>query len=338
MNCPSHSTSLPRPRTGRRTCTAGFTLVELLVVIAIIGVLVALLLPAVQAAREAARRSQCGNNLKQMALGVHNYISAKNTLPPGAIVTGECCSAYSYSNWAIEILPMIEQQSLYASYDQSKYNDKATSTENLKVTQAVVSAYACPTDDGANQLEKPGAGPGSGLQYRTSSYRGVTGRSDNTQATVWWGAQLAAQSGSLFPLPATYRGPLHTVGNIPYQAVKPQQITDGLSNTLLIGEKASATTGATAGQQTFWGYSYAGYNKSTMLPQSRMLLTDFERCVQVGGDGGDNPCKGGWGSFHAGGLQFALCDGSVRHISDNIDMTILCEASTIAGEELTTIP
>jgi prepilin-type processing-associated H-X9-DG protein len=111
-----------------------------------------------------------------------------------------------------------------------------------------------------------------------------------------------------------------------------------MSNTLLVGEKASATTGATQGQQTFWGYSYAGFNKSTMLPQSRMLLTDYERCKQIGGDGADNPCKGGWGSFHAGGLQFALCDGSVRLISDNIDMNVLCEASTIAGDELSTIP
>jgi prepilin-type N-terminal cleavage/methylation domain-containing protein len=332
LNSPSARPHAKAPR------VAGFTLVELLVVIAIIGVLVALLLPAVQAAREAARRTQCGSNLKQIALGVHNYISANRTLPPGAVVTGACCSAYSYSNWAIEILPMIEQQTLFATYDHSKYNDNALSTTNLVVAQTVVPTYSCPTDDEANKLQKPGAGPGSGLTYRTSSYRAVTGRSDNSQADVWWGAQLSTHSGSAFPLPAEYRGALHTIGNIPYQVVKPAQITDGMSNTLLVGEKASATSGTVAGQQTFWGYSYGGFNKSMMVPQSRTLLTDYERCTQIGGAGGTSPCKAGWGSFHAGGLQFALCDGSVRMISDNVDMEILNDAATIAGEESTVMP
>lgn len=334
-----HPQTAPRIcRQGSVASPRGFTLVELLVVIAIIGVLVALLLPAVQAAREAARRAQCGSNLKQVALGVHNYISAKRTLPAGAVTAGPCCSAYSYSNWAIDLLPMIEQQTLSAAYDRSQYNDRATSTANLQVTQAVVPTYSCPTDEEANKLATPGAGPGASIQYRTSSYRAVTGRSDNTQADVWWGAQLLAHSGSNFPLPSAYRGALHTVGNIPYEAVKPAQITDGLSNTLLVGEKASATTGATLGQQTFWGYSYAGFNKSMMVPQSRTLLTDYQRCVDIGGAGAASPCKAGWGSFHAGGLQFALCDGSVRLISDNIDMEILNDAATIAGEETTVIP
>lgn len=328
--------SCPARRVQQRSL--GFTLVELLVVIAIIGILIALLLPAVQAAREAARRSQCSNNLKQMALGVHNHISAKKTLPPGAIVTGPCCGSYSYTSWPIEILPFVEEQALFQAYDHTKYNDQAFSTANLAVTKTIVPSYSCPTDLEANKLAKPGAGPGSGLEYRTSSYRGVTGRSDNTQADVWWGAQLSAHSGTAFPLPAKYRGPLHTLGNIPYQIVKPSQITDGLSKTLLIGEKASQTSGATAGQQTFWGYSYAGFNKSMMVPQSRMLLTDYKRCTDIGGSGGDSPCKAGWGSFHSAGLQFCLCDGSVRFISENIDMNLLCDAVTIAGGESTSIP
>ena len=338
MKCLGPSNSSGHARRNRSALVAGFTLVELLVVIAIIGVLVALLLPAVQAAREAARRAQCGSNMKQIALGVHNYISANRTLPPGAVTTGPCCGAYSYSNWAIELLPFIEQQTLSSAYDRSKYNDQAASIANLKITQSIVPTYSCPTDDEANKLATPEAGPGAKIQYRTSSYRAVTGRSDNTQADVWWGAQLLPHSGSAFPLPATYRGALHTVGNIPYEAVKPAQIADGLSNTLLVGEKASATAGATLGQQTFWGYSYAGFNKSMMVPQSRTLLTDYQRCLDIGGAGGASPCKAGWGSFHAGGLQFALCDGSVRLISDNVDMEILNDAATIAGEESTVIP
>ncbi|MCC7087124.1 MAG: DUF1559 domain-containing protein [Pirellulales bacterium] len=319
---------------------AGFTLVELLVVIAIIGILIALLLPAVQAAREAAKRSQCANNLKQMALGVHNYISAKKTLPPGAVVTGPCCGSRSYSSWPIEILPMIEETALFEMYDNTKYNDSPTSTANLKVTASIVATYACPDDEDANLLKLPASGPGSGFMYRTSSYRGVAGRSDNVgnNPNYWWGAQNPSESGSAFPLPARFRGPLHTIGNIPFGVVKPAMVVDGMSKTLLIGERASSKAGAVDGQRTFWGYSYAAYNKSTLVPQSRMLLQDYSQCVSIGGPGGDVPCKAGWGSGHGSGLQFCLCDGSVRFIVDTIDMNVLCEAATIGGSESSVIP
>ena len=95
---------------------AGFTLVELLVVIAIIGVLVALLLPAVQQAREAARRSSCMNNLRQLAIALHNHHDAKGTLPPGGTYYGLCCTPPTYTTWTIEILPFMEQQNIYQQY------------------------------------------------------------------------------------------------------------------------------------------------------------------------------------------------------------------------------
>jgi prepilin-type N-terminal cleavage/methylation domain-containing protein len=342
MKCESYHSRPRAPLAANQRDHAGFTLVELLVVIAIIGILIALLLPAVQAAREAARRSQCSNNLKQMALGVHNYIAAKKTLPPGAVVTGPCCSAYSYTSWPIEILPMIEQVPLFEQYDNTKYNDAPSSPANLAVTRSIVTTYVCPDDEDANQEKKPASGPGSSsnLIYRTSSYRGVTGRSDNvgSNPNYWWGAQNPSESGSAFPLPPKYRGPLHTLGNIPYKVVKPANISDGMSKTLLIGERASSKAGTADGQRTFWGYSYAGYNKSTIVPQSRMLLQDYSKCSAIGGPGGDNPCKAGWGSAHGNGLQFCLCDGSVRFIPDTVDMNILCDAATIAGGETTAIP
>jgi len=103
-----------------------FTLVELLVVIAIIGILVALLLPAVQAAREAARRAQCSNNLKQMGLAAHNYHDTFRSFPPGAITDGPCCSAKSRVNWAIALLPYMEQTSLYDEYDHDANNEDPT--------------------------------------------------------------------------------------------------------------------------------------------------------------------------------------------------------------------
>src|SRR5437773_558439 len=102
-----------------------FTLVELLVVIAIIGVLVALLLPAVQSARESARRMSCMNNLKQIGLALHNHHDAFGTFPPGGVTNGTCCGTQSGATWTIYILPFIEQQMLYDKYDFTQTNESS---------------------------------------------------------------------------------------------------------------------------------------------------------------------------------------------------------------------
>jgi type II secretory pathway pseudopilin PulG len=99
-----------------------------LVVIAIIGILVALLLPAIQAAREAARRSQCQNNLRQLGVAILNYENAKKALPPGGITKGECCGASSAAGWTIYILPYVEEQALYDKYDFNEPNESSTDT------------------------------------------------------------------------------------------------------------------------------------------------------------------------------------------------------------------
>src|SRR5690606_20466187 len=123
----------------------GFTLIELLVVIAIIGVLIALLLPAVQAAREAARRSQCSNNLKQIALGFHNYHDTHQVFPPGA---NSCC----WGTWLLYGLPYVEQQALYNAWNFGgrSFDDTGTfrygGPLNITVTSTRVDAYTCPSD------------------------------------------------------------------------------------------------------------------------------------------------------------------------------------------------
>src|ERR1044071_4083195 len=124
------------------TRSSGFTLVELLVVIAIIGVLVALLLPAVQMAREAARRMQCSNNLKQIGRALHNHHDAIKVFPPGQIHTSTSGEPYT-TTWGIELLPYLEQANLQARYDKTQL---PTTANNVLVLQTRIKSYICPSD------------------------------------------------------------------------------------------------------------------------------------------------------------------------------------------------
>jgi prepilin-type N-terminal cleavage/methylation domain-containing protein/prepilin-type processing-associated H-X9-DG protein len=303
-----------------------FTLVELLVVISIIGVLIALLLPAVQAAREAARKIHCANNLKQIGLAVLNHEAAYGTLPPGGVTEGPCCGTKSGISWTISILPYMEQQALYDQYDHTKFNEDPV---NAPVREAEVPGHTCPSDEGVGELGVPASGPASGLQiqYRRGSYRANTGKTLNA---AWWGAQSAGQMFDKFPWPGGWRGPMYTIGAINYDVVKLSQITDGTSDTFLVGEMASATNPQ---RRTYWAYSYAAFNKSMITTQSRTLLADYDQCVKIGGPGGDSPCKGGWGSLHPGGLQFVYVDGSVRWFNESTDMEVFAAQGTIANAD-----
>ncbi|MCC7086663.1 MAG: DUF1559 domain-containing protein [Pirellulales bacterium] len=316
-------------RTWNRSGFTGFTLVELLVVIAIIGVLIALLLPAVQAAREAARRSQCANHLKQIGLGILNYDSANKSFPVGGITEGHCCGTRSKTSWAILILPFIEETALFASYYPKLYNEDKL---NQPAVQTVVPTYVCPLDQWSVFIDKPDSGPAFALnlEYRHSSYRGCSGYSDGT---AWWDAQSGDQLFNDFPLKSSWRGALYTIGAINIRKpAKVKDMIDGTSKSLLVGEALNLTR---HGRSTFWGYSYASYNKSTVVKESRTLLADFDRCTQIGGVAANNPCKRGWGSLHSGGvILFTFCDGSVRMLNDTIDLGVLAEAATIAGGEV----
>ena len=311
----------------------GFTLVELLVVIAIIGILVALLLPAVQAAREAARRSQCSNNLKQIGLAVLNYEQAIKSLPPGAIALGYCCSTYSGISWPISILPYLEQQSLYDLYHLELPNEDP---QNQTVCQSLVSTYVCPNDPAAEVVEPPASGPGAydGLRYRHGSYRGSAGVNDGI-SNHWWDGQTAAASFNNFELPMTLRGVFYTIRNLKVRGVKLKHIQDGTSKTLLVGEAVNITP---HNRGTFWAYSFTAYNKGTItLGDSRMLLGDYEVCKTINPNA--EPCKRFFGGQHAGGVvPFVLCDGSIRFITSEVDLQVLANAATIDGRETTELP
>jgi prepilin-type N-terminal cleavage/methylation domain-containing protein len=336
---------------------AAFTLVELLVVIAIIGILVALLLPAVQAAREAARRSQCQNNLKQLALAILNYESSNKELPPGGITEGPLGTP-SGAGWTILILPQLEEQPLYDKYDFDEPNASKTDVDgdgliNSVVREANLKAYDCPTDEETDLSDYPASGEGYDVLYNRGSYRGNAGLY-TIQSNSYWdssGEQLVKRL-------AHERGPLPGIGKMyqnPWAAkpvliptkwsltspVKLKDITDGTSSTVLLGEKAHLAYSTdpdladeSRRRRTFWAYTYTSYQRSLTFLQTRSIISDYDRCVRIGGPKGEDPCKRSWGSLHPGGFYIAMCDGSIQFAAETIDIFMFGAMSTIAAGDV----
>jgi prepilin-type N-terminal cleavage/methylation domain-containing protein len=320
----------------------GFTLVELLVVIAIIGVLVALLLPAVQAAREAARRMSCGNNLKQIRLAIHNYHDTFQVFPPGNITDGDCCSIPSRTVWTISILPYIEGLNLQNRYDFNKTNEDPA---NAFVRTQRLAVYECPSDVLKGQLLKPASGPGSGLDYRTGSYRGMGGVAWKlANDTPLWRRQWDSSDILNSACPRERKGVLHWIGKVngasnEYTCERMATITDGTSNTLMVGEYTTKPTSQPR-RTTFWGYTYTSFALSCMTPESRTLFPDYNLCAAPGLD--DNPCKRAWGAFHsANSLQWVRCDGSITSFNPSVDVSVngvYWSLSTIGGGDTAQLP
>jgi hypothetical protein len=302
-----------------------------LIVIAIIGILIAILLPAVQAAREAARRSHCSNNLKQIGLALQLHHEAYKTLPPGGVMHGPCCSTKSYTNWAIAILPFFEEQSLYSLYDQHAFNEDEV---NAPVREAYVKSYFCPSEPGPPELVQRDSGPGATRYWMPGSYRAMTGRASRNN---WWGNYFPDSA----TLPMLFRGPIHTVGNpgptgrvdVKLGSVRFRQIVDGLSKTIAVGERSIELKGGAISHlnRTAWAYSYGQYNKSAAHLDARMFWREFDACLRSPGPGGEHACKQGWSSFHPGGMHFVHCDGSTYFQTDDIDLELFAAKATIAG-------
>ena len=317
-----------------RARRAAFTIIELLVVITIIGVLIALLLPAVQAAREAARRLQCANNLKQIGLALHSYHDAVGSFPPGNINRGAGYVSRVSRAGPIVLDPvrqlvdrhpaLLEQGALYDQYDNHYTNE---SPQNRLVRETTVATYVCPSDIAVRTLAVPATGPATlvGAKYAPGSYRAVTG---------WSGDGINfLDSEMMFDYERAWRGPIHAVYTSfawGYGAEKFSDITDGTSCTLLVGE---STTSTNLARRTFWAYSFAYYTLSGVTCQQRTLWADYDRAVQCGGTGDDIPCKRHWGSFHSDGMNFVFCDGAVHFIHTDIDLNLLANLATIAGGE-----
>jgi prepilin-type N-terminal cleavage/methylation domain-containing protein/prepilin-type processing-associated H-X9-DG protein len=322
----------------------GFTLVELLVVIAIIGVLVALLLPAVQAAREAARRSQCINNLKQIGIALLTYHDANERFPYAFTFTPENIRANGGSmstigrnphwgpNWVIDILPFMEQQALYKRFDLKL---PIASDFNREPRGVALTTMLCPTDS-FNQVkfdDTEGMLPnGAGDNWARGNYGAMSSLSHMQSGNVSFNVGKSAVELMSWDRRPWTRGVMG--GNL---SLSMRQIEDGTSNTVVVGElRAGLTSGdrrgiwamGTAGASSIWGHATDDcVGPNSCLPSADNIwggstltqeIGEVDLANQCMGAGGSSSSQAGPRSMHQGGINVCFADGSVSFISDSI--------------------
>jgi len=334
MARPVHS-ALPR----------GFTLIELLVVIAIIAVLIALLLPAVQAAREAARRIQCTNNLKQIGLVLHNYENVNGALPPTTIVlfaSQTATSPYFTCEWGViaRISPYLELAPLYSSMNFDFSYDRAPNTTVCGLT---VGTVICPSEPRSAPVVEVG-----NLWEGVSSYGNLSG-----DWFVWWN-----------------QGPLNRTAFSPNYSKTFALFTDGLSNTLFFSETqvdhaqlkdctsdgtltptnfpdttqspamiqalapACSPTASSSHQKWANGNTVASAVTTALTPNTKVYLPGYDIVTAGETSGGPVYAAVTADSYHPGGVNCLLGDGSVRFIKDSINGQTWRALGTIAGGEV----
>ena len=298
-------------RSGIRRPT-GFTLVELLVVIAIIGVLVGLLLPAVQVARETARRSSCSNTLKQIGLAISNFESAQKALPAGySFYASNLGNSWG---WAVFIMPYLEQQALYDQLRPTSrpitdlYNNGSYTLADKALLQTPIPGYRCASDTtpALNNLVVFDSGR---YDVATSNYVGCVGDILSPIMDNDSGGAFIGRYDRLSSTPGT--GPL---------GIALRTVTDGLSKTLCVGERGRSNYAA-----VWAGVGHAGYFNNSSAARSlgrAFYLINFDWLGATGSSYGQGQ---GFSSAHGGGAQFLYLDNSVQFISETIDKNRLAD-------------
>jgi prepilin-type N-terminal cleavage/methylation domain-containing protein/prepilin-type processing-associated H-X9-DG protein len=347
-----------------------FTLVELLVVIAIIGVLVSLLLPAVSAAREAARRASCSNNLKNLGLAMMNYHDANKKFPLGAVCNG-CSTSSSYSfrdappaywstTWVISILPQLEQGNLFNLFNPA-VNYGVTTQRQVTGTPLVI--FKCPSDANADAISDPDGGTNVGTFDKGNyglNYGGGSANENDNSGNMAGPENKPTWTQQAYGLLSKNRGfaSLRDVTGKPSN-VGLNDVTDGASNSIMIGELLRFNNGGDC--RGCWGKShgasisaYTAGNpevdgaKGIATPNVKAIGIyrdapthcantptvgdpDME-CVDASGDGlGGNAMR----SKHPGGAQAVYADGHIQFTTNNIDKLVYRALMTIQGREAT---
>jgi prepilin-type N-terminal cleavage/methylation domain-containing protein/prepilin-type processing-associated H-X9-DG protein len=308
----------------------GFTLIELLVVIAIIAILISLLVPAVQKVREAAARMQCQNNLKQLALALHGYHDANKKFPPGAQDTvlpspnpTNSATLIQGTSWIVFILPYIEQNAVFMQYN---FTQAYNSVANGAVGSAIIPVLYCPSGPAANRILDPNTNL---TTNPTTHYYGVMGPGGATNPTIFTvnGVNYSTPVGN----PVT-NGSYGTLGILSRytdatgsvttgRLIKVTEITDGTSNTLIVGERCMFPHPSGTNEYRSWirgNASGAGACKNVTYPINSTFY-----------NGSNNFNDISFGSPHNGGCSFAMADGTVRFVNQGINLGILQATSTI---------
>jgi prepilin-type N-terminal cleavage/methylation domain-containing protein/prepilin-type processing-associated H-X9-DG protein len=302
----------------RHRSVSGFTLVELLVVIAIIGILVALLLPAIQAAREAARRSECMNHLKQLGVAAQTYHDAKKHFPPGRNGRNEMSVS-----WAYFILPQIEETAIHDAYDDTVpvYHDN-----NARTMRTPIAVYACPSRraPAADRNFDHNQGPPLVLAAASlGDYAANAGLEEDT-----------ALEDEDYEDPLTRKiidislaGPIYTGSQI-----KANRVIDGLSKTLAFGEKHIPPV------EDDWSEEMVHFEQGDTAFLAGDNIFAILRCSEDGlatsPDDGDDDAIKKFGGPHPGVTMFVFLDGHADGVSNEIDGEALKAMSTIGGEEV----
>ncbi len=328
----SRFTMRPRSVT-RRAVRSGFTLVELLVVIAIIGILIALLLPAVQAAREAARRMQCSNNLKQIGLALHNYHGAFGTFPIGSR-SGTIPSYNTYgTNWRSSLLAFLEQQTIsdklnFETGSFSGWNTQPFSEGNQILEGLLVPVYKCPSSTIDPFINEPTSiNDHGGLMH---DYVGISGAYPDPGGR---GSAVCRQS---------MRGYVCNTGLLaPHESMAIKHASDGTSNTIIVAEQSGLVADRSVRSNYGGGWAGArdhatGYDLKPRKANQIEDGTNYYHCgltvvrwainsqtTIANSSSTTYETNTILNSFHPGVIQILLADGSIRAISETIDMETL---------------